>query len=120
MQPERKTYTVQEAIGKLEHYCAYQERCHKEVVQKLTQMHMIPEAIDVIVLHLLEHNFLNESRFAKQFASGKFKIKHWGKNRISFELKKKDISKIVSKTDNKYNPVHLNEEELSEALRQAI
>ncbi|GAA4295111.1 regulatory protein RecX [Aestuariibaculum suncheonense] len=94
MQQSKQTYTVEEAKRKLEHYCAYQERCHQEVVQKLIQMRMIPEAIDVIVVHLLQHNFLNESRFAKQFASGKFKIKHWGKNRIAFELKKKDISKI--------------------------
>lgn len=95
MQPSKKIYTVQEATNKLEHYCAYQERCHQEVVQKLTQMHMIPEAIDTIVVHLLQHNFLNESRFARQFTSGKFKIKHWGKNRIAFELKKKDISKVI-------------------------
>ena len=90
----KKTYTVQEATKKLEHYCAYQERCHKEVVQKLTNMHMIPEAIDVIVVHLIQHNFLNEERFAKTFASGKFKIKNWGKHRIAFELKQKNVSKI--------------------------
>tara|TARA_R110001592_G_scaffold311318_1_gene586151 strand:- start:28 stop:540 length:513 start_codon:yes stop_codon:yes gene_type:complete len=90
----KKTYTVQEATKKLEHYCAYQERCHQEVKNKLTNMHMIPEAIDVIIVHLLEHNFLNEERFAKTFASGKFKIKNWGKRRISYELKQKDISKV--------------------------
>ena len=90
----KKTYTVQEATKKLEHYCAYQERCHKEVVQKLTGMYMIPEAIDVIVVHLLQHNFLNEERFAKTFVSGKFKIKAWGRRRLTFELKQKDISKV--------------------------
>jgi len=90
----KKTYTVQEATKKLEHYCAYQERCHKEVVQKLTGMYMIPEAIDVIVVHLLQHNFLNEERFSKTFVSGKFRIKAWGRGRLTFELKKKDISKV--------------------------
>lgn len=90
----KKTYTLQEATKKLEHYCAYQERCHQEVVQKLTNMHMIPEAINVIVVHLIQHNFLNEERFAKTFVSGKFKIKNWGKQRLAYELKKKDISKI--------------------------
>lgn len=90
----KKTYTLQEATKKLEHYCAYQERCHKEVVQKLTNMHMIPEAIDVIVVHLIQHNFLNEERFAKTFVSGKFKIKNWGKRRLAFELKQKDVSKV--------------------------
>lgn len=94
MQQTRKTYTLQEATKKLEHYCAYQERCHKEVVQKLTDMYMIPEAIDVIVVHLLQHNFLNEERFAKTFVSGKFRIKAWGRRRLTFELKKKDVSKV--------------------------
>jgi len=55
---------------------------------------MIPEAIDVIVVHLLQHNFLNEERFAKTFVSGKFKIKAWGRRRLTFELKQKDISKV--------------------------
>jgi regulatory protein len=91
---QKKTYTVDEAKKKLEYYCAYQERCHKEVTQKLREMHMIPEAIDVIIVHLLEHNFLNEERFAKTFVSGKFKIKHWGKRRLTLELKRKDISKV--------------------------
>ena len=90
----KKTYTVQEATKKLEHYCAYQERCHQEVRQKLGGMHMIPEAIDVIIVHLLEHNFLNEERFAKTFVSGKFRIKYWGRHRLTFELKKKNISKV--------------------------
>ena len=90
----KKTYTVQEATKKLEHYCAYQERCHKEVNQKLKDMHMIPEAIDVIIVHLLQHNFLNEERFAKTFVRGKFRIKAWGRRRLTYELKKKDIGKV--------------------------
>jgi regulatory protein len=94
MLPPKKTYTVQEATKKLEHYCAYQERCHKEVVQKLQSMHMIPEAIDVIVVHLIQHNFLNEARFAKAFVRGKFKFKAWGRRRLTFELKQKDVSKV--------------------------
>ena len=90
----KKTYTVQEATKKLEHYCAYQERCHKEVRKKLQSMYMIPEAIDVIIVHLLDHNFLNEERFAKAFVRGKFRIKHWGRRRLILELKQKDISKF--------------------------
>ncbi|GAA4890168.1 regulatory protein RecX [Flaviramulus aquimarinus] len=90
----KKTYTVHEATKKLEHYCAYQERCHQEVRQKLVAMHMIPEVIDIIIVHLLEHNFLNEERFAKTFVSGKFRIKAWGRRRLTYELKKKDIGKV--------------------------
>ncbi len=88
------TYTVTEATKKLENYCAYQERCHKEVQQKLYTMRMIPEAADQIINHLLTHNFLNETRFAQAFVRGKFRHKKWGKNRIKNELKMRDISKF--------------------------
>ncbi|MGB2685118.1 MAG: regulatory protein RecX [Olleya sp.] len=87
------TFTVDEAKKKLEHYCAYQERCHQEVRQKLKSMHMIPEATDIIIVHLMDHNFLNEERYAKSFVRGKFRIKKWGRRRLLLELKKKDISK---------------------------
>lgn len=92
MKNKRLTYTVEEAQKKLENYCAYQDRCHKEVEKKLYEMHMIPEAKELILLHLMEHNFLNEERFSKNFARGKFRIKKWGKRRIIRELKFKDIS----------------------------
>ncbi len=88
-----KTYTVEEAINRMEQYCVYRERCHKEVNQKLKEMRMIPEAIDHIVNYLLQNDFLNESRFAKAFARGKFKIKKWGKHRIINELKSREITK---------------------------
>tara|TARA_A100000171_G_C2139849_1_gene154071 strand:+ start:210 stop:683 length:474 start_codon:yes stop_codon:yes gene_type:complete len=88
-----KTYTVQEATSRLESYCAYQERCHKDVHKKLQELRMIPEAIDVIIHHLLQHNFLNETRFAQAFARGKFRTKKWGKQRIVRELKFREISK---------------------------
>lgn len=90
-----KTYTVKEAIKKLEHYCAYQERCHMDVTNKLKNMGMIPLAIDTVINHLIENNFLNEERFAKSFARGKFNIKKWGKQRIIRELKIRDVSKYV-------------------------
>ena len=88
-----KTYTLEEAKGRMERYCAYQERCHKEVETKLKEMRMIPEACDQIIFHLLQHNFLNETRFSQAFARGKFRTKKWGKNRIVRELKMRHISK---------------------------
>jgi regulatory protein len=87
-----KTYTVDEATNALEHFCAYQERCHKEVEKKLYDLNMIPEAKEKIILHLLKHDFLNEERFAKAFVRGKFYIKKWGKIKIINELKFKQIS----------------------------
>ncbi|MEM9364125.1 MAG: regulatory protein RecX [Bacteroidota bacterium] len=86
--------SVQEAQKKMERYCAYQERCHKEVEKKLKEMRMIPEAIDSIMGHLIQENYLNEERFARSFARGKFNIKKWGKNRIKNELKQRDISRF--------------------------
>ena len=77
----------------MEAYCSYQERCHQEVLQKLRSLNMIPQACDTIIVHLLENNFLNEERFAQNFARGKFRIKGWGKNRITRELKSRGISR---------------------------
>lgn len=108
---QKQTYTLDEAKKKLEYYCAYQERCHKEVMQKLRDMKMIPEAIDIIIVHLIQHNFLNEERFAKTFVSGKLRVKKWGKRRLTLELKKRDISKVninqalTEIDDTKYNEI---------------
>ena len=90
---EKKSYSVTEAKAKLQQYCAYQDRCHKGVIEKLKSMNMIPEAIDIIVSELIQDNFLNEERFAKSFARGKFRIKKWGRLRIVRELKFRAISK---------------------------
>ena len=88
-----KSYTVDEAKTKMEHYCAYQERCHKEVREKLVKMRMIPEAIDIIISHLITENYLNEQRFANTYVMGKFRMKKWGKFRLAQELKKRELSK---------------------------
>ena len=87
-----KSYTVDEATKLLENYCAYQNRCHKEVEQKLHDINMIPQAKEKILLHLLQHDFLNEERYSKAFTRGKFKIKKWGKIKITNELKFRNIS----------------------------
>ena len=85
-------FTVQEAQKKLERYCAYQERCHQEVVQKLKSLNMIPEAIDQIISELITNNYLNETRFAQAYVRGKFRHKKWGKIRIQSQLKLRQIS----------------------------
>lgn len=92
MREKKLTYTVNEAKRSLEKYCAYQDRCHTEVEKKLRDMGMIPEAREVIFLHLMEHDYLNEERFARSFARGRFRIKKWGRQRIERELKIREIS----------------------------
>jgi regulatory protein len=83
----KEVYSIKDARNKIEHYCAYQERCHTEVEQKLRTMKMDSEEIDEIIAHLIGSNFLNEERFACSFARGKHRIKQWGKIRITNELK---------------------------------
>lgn len=84
--------SLKEAQLKLEYYCSYQERCHQEVVQKASDLGLKSTETDAIVVHLIQHNFLNEERFARSFARGKHRIKHWGKIRIVNELKQRQIS----------------------------
>ncbi len=89
---------MDEALQKLRNFCAYQERCHKEVVQKLGEMGMIDAAVNQIVVSLISDNFLNEERFAFSYARGKFSQKHYGKIRIQRELKLRDIHpKLIQK-----------------------
>lgn len=95
---KKQVTSIEEVKRKIERYCVYQDRCHKEVEKKLAEYHLIPEAKEAILLHLFEHNFLNEERFAKSFARGKFRIKKWGRQRITRELKSRDISTYNIKT----------------------
>ena len=94
----KTVFTVDEIKRKIEQYCVYQDRCHKEVEQKMKEFNLIPEAKEIIFLSLLKDSFLNEERFAKSFARGKFRIKNWGKQRITRELKFRDISEYNIKT----------------------
>lgn len=77
---------------KMEFYCSYQERCHQEVHEKLYGYTLTEKERNQIIVHLIEHNFLNEERFARSFARGKHRIKQWGKIRIVNELKLRQIS----------------------------
>ena len=85
-------FTLKEVETKLQYYCSYQDRCHKEVHEKLKTFNIIPEGVDQIISNLISENFLNETRFCESFVRGKFKIKNWGKIRIINELKRRNIS----------------------------
>ncbi len=100
------------ARQKLEFYCSYQERCHQEVHEKLYSYELSENERNQIIVHLIEHNFLNEERFARSFARGKFRIKHWGKNRIVIELKQRQISAANIKC----GLTEISEEEYQEAF----
>ena len=73
-------------------YCAYQERTHGEVRQRLRKWESWGDAADEIIAELITLNYLNEERFAKTYAGGKFRLKHWGKRKISQELQRRGVS----------------------------
>lgn len=97
MKEQQQGLSVEEAMKKAAYFCSYQERCHKEVLNKLKNLGMFQQAIDHIMVYLIENNYLNEERFARSFARGKHRMSHWGKNRIVQELKLRDISDYAIK-----------------------
>ena len=84
--------TPQQALPKAKHYCAYQERCHTEVTDKLHAFGLNKEEVAQVISTLIEENYLNEERFALMYAGGHFRTKHWGRIKIKYELKKKMVS----------------------------
>lgn len=84
--------SYKDALRKIEHFCAYQERCHQEVESKLYGFKLSSHEIGEAIAYLIANNYLNEERFACLFAISKFHQKKWGKNRISQELKLRKIS----------------------------
>jgi regulatory protein len=89
---ETRQLSKEEALQKLRHYCAYQERCHQEVKEKLYSYGLHKADTEASIAQLIEENYLNEERFAIHFAGGKFRMKHWGKVKISRELKARQVS----------------------------
>lgn len=83
---------MKEIQKKMEYYCAYQERCYKEVDEKLFSLSVSQTEKEQIITYLIENNFINEERFAQSFVRGKHNYKFWGKNRIINELKFRNIS----------------------------
>ncbi len=88
----KRSLTKEQALQKARHYCAFQERTHIETREKLYSFGLHKNEVEEILAQLIEENYLNEERFAIQFAGGKFRIKHWGKMKIKYALKEKRIS----------------------------
>lgn len=88
----QKPLTPDEALQKMERFCAYRERCPKEVRSKLAEFGLSSADAEQIYHVLEEDKFFNEERFAMAFAGGKFRYNHWGRIRIRQELRMRDIS----------------------------
>lgn len=106
--------TKEQALQKLKHYCAYQERCHSEVKEKLYSLGVWKKDHDEIIAALIEENYLNEERFAIAFAGGKWRVKHWGRVKIKYELKQKQVSEYCIKKALK----QIDEDEYLETLNK--
>ena len=94
---QKKHLTKEQAFQKLKQYCAYQERCHSEVQQKLWDLGVARSVHDEIISNLIEEDYLNEERFATLFAGGKFRMKSWGRKKIEYALKDKGVSSYCIK-----------------------
>ena len=88
----KKVLTPNQALEKIKYFCAYQERCHKEVTDKLYGFGIYGKEVEQIIATLIEENYLNEERFAIAFAGGKFRVKQWGRQKIKHELKLRGVS----------------------------
>jgi len=74
------------------HYCKYQPRCHMEVRNKLYELGLTTPEVEQNIANLIETDVLNEERFARAFAGGKFRMKQWGREKIKQELKMRKVS----------------------------
>jgi regulatory protein len=111
---QQKYLTKEQALQKLRQYCGYQERSHYEVQQKLWDLGVRRAEHDEILSTLIEENYLNEERFAIQFAGGKFRMKNWGRKKIYYALKEKKVSEYSIRKAMK----EINEEDYLKTLNK--
>lgn len=88
----KKRLPPTEAWAKIQHYCAYQERSHREVKEKLYSYGLFKNEVEELLTRCITEGFLNEERFAKAFAGGKFRMKKWGRLKIERELQQRGLS----------------------------
>ena len=113
MKPQQ-SLTKEQVLQKLKHYCAYQERCHSEVKEKLFELGAWKKDHDELIAQLIQEGYLNEERFAIAFAGGKWRIKRWGRQKIRYELKQRGLSDYCIRKGMK----EIDEEEYLEVLKK--
>jgi regulatory protein len=110
----KQKLTPQQALQKAKHFCSYQERSHYEASEKLYSFGLRKIEVEPLISQLIEEGYLNEERFAAQFAGGKFRIKKWGRVKIQHELKQKRVSSFSIKKAMK----EIDEDEYLKVLQQ--
>ncbi len=111
---QKKRLTPEQAYQKIKHYCGYQERSHAEVKEKLYSFGLWKNDVEALISRMIDEDYLNEERFAKAFAGGKFRMKQWGRVKIKYELKQKQVSEYNIRKAMK----EINEEDYIDALNK--
>jgi regulatory protein len=115
-----KKLTKEQALPQVKQFCIYRERCHSEVKEKLYLLGLYKNDVEQLMAQLIEENYLNEERFAKQYAGGKFRMNQWGRVKIKYALRQKQVSdysikkglKEISESDYKKTLQKLAEQKL--------
>ncbi|HSN09051.1 MAG TPA: regulatory protein RecX [Hanamia sp.] len=115
-----QNFTPEQALPKIKQYCAYQERCHAEVRDKLYSFGLHKNEVEEIISSLITENYLNEERFAIHFAGGKFRMKQWGKIKIKQALKFKQVSDYCIRKALKEIDAHEYEKTFQKLVQQKV
>ncbi len=113
-------FTPEQSLPKIKQYCAYQERCHAEVRDKLYSFGLHKNEVEEIISTLITENYLNEERFAIHFAGGKFRMKQWGKIKIKQALKYKQLSDYCIRKALKEIDAHEYEKTFQKLVQQKV
>ncbi len=113
---QRRKLEPEAALGQMRSFCAYQERCHKEVRSRLIEYQVYGDTLEEIISDLITEGFLNEERFARSYTRGKFRMKGWGRVKIRSELKYRLISDYCIRKA----MTEIDEEEYYETLQRLL
>jgi regulatory protein len=103
-------------LSKLRQFCAFQERCIQDVTDKLKEWKVGQKHVESIIERLIKEDYLNEERFAKSYAGGKFRINHWGKTKIIYELERRQVPDLIIQIGLQ----EIDDEEYKETLRDIL
>ncbi len=103
-------------LDKMVNYCAYAERCLQDVYKKFRSEDIPEDQFSSMIDYLLDHDVVDEKRFALSFATGKLRYNRWGRIKIRTHLKSKNIDQV----DVEFAFQQLNPEEYTDVLQQVI
>jgi regulatory protein len=92
MVTKKTKWTKDVALEEMKRWCAADEKSHFHVRTKLIEHQVYGDDLEDIITELIQENFLNETRYASAYVSGKLKINEWGRKKIIFGLKQKYVS----------------------------